>query len=121
MRNLLVVEDNPNTLSGLVTLLGDEGYDVDGVMQGTEALAIAEEKPIDMVLCDFNLPDTNGLQVCQRLRKINPEAIFFLTTAQDSTALTDSAYEYGVKRIFQKPIDMDDLFDTLLGFSKKLV
>ena len=71
MKHLLVVEDNPNTLSGLVTLLGDEGYDVDGVMQGTEALAVAAEKPVDMVLCDFNLPDTNGLQVCQRLKKIN--------------------------------------------------
>ncbi len=120
MKNLLVVEDNPNTLSGLLELLTDEGYDVNGAMQGDEALEIAEKQPIDMVLCDYNLPDTNGLQVCLRLRKINQHAILFRTTASDSTTLFDTASEYGVAKIFPKPINLDDLFKTLLGFSTKL-
>lgn len=117
MKHLLVVEDNPNALSGLVELLGDEGYDVDGVLQGSDALEVAAQKNVDMVLCDYHLPDTNGLQVCQRLKAINPATIFFLTTASDSTRLFDEADQCGISKIFLKPLDLDDLFDSLLRAS----
>ena len=119
MNHLLVVEDDPNTLTGLMELLGDEGYDVNGTMHGIDALEIAAHNPIDMVLCDYNLPDVDGLWVCQRLRKINPDSILFLTTASDSTALVDSARKAGVSKIFPKPINLDDLFQTLLGYTSK--
>ena len=119
MSHLLVVEDDPNTLSGLLELLGDEGYDVNGAMHGNDALQIAAQKPVDMVLCDYNLPDVDGLRVCQRLRKIKPEAILFLTTASDSTTLVDTARKVGVSKIFPKPINLNDLFDTLLGYASK--
>ena len=52
MKHLLVVEDNPNTLSGLLELLSDEGYNVNGVMHGNEAFEVAEKQTIDMVICD---------------------------------------------------------------------
>jgi DNA-binding response OmpR family regulator len=119
MNHLLVVEDDPNTLSGLLELLGDEGFDVNGVMHGNEALEFAAQKQIDMVLCDYNLPDVDGLRVCQRLRKIKPEAILFLTTASDSTTLVDMARKIGVSKIFPKPINLNDLFDTLSGHTTK--
>ena len=108
------MEDNPNTLSGLLELLSDEGYEVNGVMHGKEALAVAEKQSIDMVLCDYNLPDVDGIQLCQRLKELNPEAVLFLTTASDSTVLLDSANTCGVSKIFPKPIDLNDLFNTLL-------
>ena len=119
MNHLLVIEDDPNTLSGLMELLGDEGYDVNGTMHGNDALEIAAQRQIDMVLCDYNLPDLDGLGVCQRLRKIKPEAILFLTTASDSTALVDTARKAGVSKIFPKPLNLNDLFDTLLGYASK--
>ena len=119
MNRLLVIEDDPNTLSGLMELLGDEGYDVNGTMHGNDALEIAAQRQIDMVLCDYNLPDLDGLGVCQRLRKIKPEAILFLTTASDSTALVDTARKAGVSKIFPKPLNLNDLFDTLLGYASK--
>lgn len=121
MKNLLVIEDNPHTLSGLVELLGDEGYEVDGVMQGSDALKVAAQKNIDLVLCDYHLPDTNGLQVCQRLKAINQATILFLTTASDSTTLTDAANQCGVLKIFPKPLDLKELFYTLLKSSTDLV
>ncbi len=119
MNHLLVVEDDPNTLSGLTTLLGDEGYDVNGVMHGNDALEIATNDPVDMVLCDYNLPDVDGLRLCQRLHKIKPEAVLFLTTASDSTALVDIARKSGISKVFPKPINLNDLFETLLGYASK--
>jgi len=113
MKHLLVVEDNANTLTGLLELLSDEGYEVNGVMHGNEAVEIAEKQTIDMVLCDYNLPDVDGIQVCQRLKEINPEAVLFLTTASDSTVLLDTASACGVSKIFPKPIDLNELFNSL--------
>jgi len=119
MNQLLVIEDDPNTLSGLIELLGDEGYQVNGTMLGSHALEIATKSQIDMVLCDYNLPDVDGLQLCQRLRKIKPEAILFLTTASDSTALIDRARKIGISKIFPKPLNLNDLFDTLLVYASE--
>jgi CheY-like chemotaxis protein len=119
MNHLLVVEDDANTLTGLMELLAGEGYDVNGTMHGQEALEIAARKPIDLVLCDYHLPDVDGLRVCQRLRKLKPEAILFLTSASDCTALMDTAKRIGVSRVFPKPINLDDLFQTLLGYTSK--
>jgi DNA-binding response OmpR family regulator len=119
MNHFLVVEDDPNTLNGLLELLGDEGYDVNGTMHGNEALEIAAQKPVDIVLFDYHLPDSDGLRVCQRLRKLRLEAILFLTTASDSTTLVDVARKVGVSKIFPKPINLTDLFNTLLGYASK--
>lgn len=119
MNHLLIVEDDANTLAGLMTLLVDEGYEVNGTMQGQEALEIASQKPIDMVLCDYHLPDGDGLRVCQRLHNLKPEAILFLTSASDCTALMDRARKIGVSKVFPKPINLDDLFQTLLGYASK--
>jgi CheY-like chemotaxis protein len=119
MKHLLLVEDNPSTLSGLMELLSDEGYQVNGVMHGTDALKIAATTPVDMVLCDYNLPDLNGLQVCQRLRKLKPEAVLFLTSASNLANLFDIARKSGIAKIFPKPIDLDDLFEALLGYTAK--
>lgn len=113
MNHLLVVEDDANTLAGLMELLVEEGYDVNGTMHGQDALEIAARQPIDMVLCDYHLPDVDGLRVCQRLRKLKPKAILFLTSASDCTALRDSARSIGISRVFSKPIDLDELFQTL--------
>ena len=53
MRRLLIVEDDLNTLSGLLDLLSDEGYQVQGVTNGKEALKVVLTGPVDMVLCDY--------------------------------------------------------------------
>lgn len=119
MRRLLIVEDDPNTLSGLLELLGDEGYEVQGVMQGNEALEVVSTKPVDMVLCDYNLPDINGLQVCRALKRLRPEMVLFMSTAFDDSKIFESAMECGIKKVFTKPVMLDDLLENLFIYSNR--
>lgn len=119
MRRLLVIEDDSNTLSGLIELLKDEGYEVQGARHGHEALKVIADRPIDMVLCDYSLPDKNGLQVCCELKKLQPGLILFLITAFYNSKLNSTAREYGIAKIFTKPLVLDDLFDVLLRYSNK--
>jgi DNA-binding response OmpR family regulator len=66
---ILVVEDDPRL--GLVIKKGLEGnaYAVDLMMNGEDALAVAQAVPYDLLILDVLLPGLNGFEVCQRLRK----------------------------------------------------
>lgn len=115
MKNLLIIEDDPNTLSGLLELLSDEGYQVHGVMHGNDAMQVVETEQVDMVLCDYSLPDINGLQVCLELKKMQPRLDLFLVTAFYNSKMFNIARKCGVAKIFTKPIVLDDLLETLIA------
>ena len=117
MKRLLVIEDDPNTLHGLEDLLRNDGYWVIGVSRGHQALAVVAREHIDVVLCDYKLPDIDGLQVCNKLRKLQPHLSLFLLTAYSNVEIARGARECGVQKVFQKPLDLDELFRTLFSLS----
>ncbi len=112
MKNLLIVEDDKNTLAGLRELLCDEGYNVFGTNNGLEALSLAAKTQVDIVLCDYCLPEMNGLQVCRELKKIQPDSQLFMYTALRDEETFQNAYDSGVAKIFTKPIIVSELFES---------
>lgn len=120
MISLLIIEDDPNTLSGLQELLSHEGYWVRGVMRGREAFDVAKAEPIDMVLCDYCLPDIDGLQVCRELKRLNSQVVIFLVTAYRNTEVVNAAKECGIEKIIDKPIVPEELFVMLEVAAKRL-
>ena len=66
MARILVVEDDLNTLSGLVEILKEIGYDVTGVDTGQKALKLLEHEQFNVLLTDYKLPDINGLELCDQ-------------------------------------------------------
>lgn len=117
MKRVLVVEDDLNTLRGLEVLLRNDGYAVRGVMRGRQAQALVAREHFDVVLCDYKLPDIDGLQVCLALRELRPHLALFLLTAYSSAEITRGAKECGIERIFHKPLDLDELFKALFSVS----
>jgi CheY-like chemotaxis protein len=120
MKRLLLIEDDPNTLAGLADLLRLGGYWVCAAKDGRAGFELAGAlarqagaAPFDAILCDFKLPDMNGLEVCRRLRQFQPELAFFLLTAYNKAEIIRAAKACGVKKIFYKPLDLDNLFATL--------
>ena len=65
--HLLVVEDDPRVSALLTDTLGDEGYAVDSVTDGLQALGLLEGFPYDLVLLDMMLPHCDGFEVVTRL------------------------------------------------------
>jgi two-component system response regulator HydG len=120
MISLLIIEDDPNTQAGLQELLSDEGYRVRGVMRGREAIKVAKDEPVDMVLCDYCLPDIDGLQVCRELKRLNPQLVIFLVTAYRNTEVVNAAKQCGIEKIIDKPIVPEELFVLLDVAAKKL-
>ncbi len=67
--NILVVDDTPDSLRLLVSILGERGYKVRAAPSGKLAIAAAQTLPPDLILLDINMPDLDGYEVCRRLKQ----------------------------------------------------
>ncbi len=66
---VLVVEDEPSQMEILSYNLSADGYDVAKAFSGEEGLLILEEQEVDLVLLDWMLPETSGLEVCRQIKR----------------------------------------------------
>ena len=66
--DILVVDDIPNNLRFLATMLTEQGYEVRKVLNGQMALIAARAAPPDLILLDIMMPEMNGYEVCQHLK-----------------------------------------------------
>ncbi len=66
--DILVVDDTPDNLHLLSTMLTEQGYKVRGAINGRMALMGAQAQPPDLILLDLNMPEMSGYAVCQALK-----------------------------------------------------
>ena len=66
---VLIVEDNPQSLELMTYLLGAAGHSVHPAQTGEQALQVAEDRDLDLILLDLQLPDLDGYQVLRALRE----------------------------------------------------
>ena len=110
---ILVVDDETAILDTLKILLKREGYAVTTACTGKEALVLLEEDPPDMVLTDIRMPGLTGLDVLNRAREVDPEAVVILMTAQASLQTAMEAVNAGAYHYLQKPFANEELLGLL--------
>lgn len=80
MPRILIVEDEPTIAEPLVYVLARDGYAVETVALGAQAVArAAQAPPVDLMVLDVGLPDLGGLEVCRAVRRESDLPILFLT------------------------------------------
>src|SRR5215510_2975929 len=98
---ILVVEDDRALAATLERVLGAEGYDVEAVGDGSDALQRARHRPFELVVLDILLPGLDGIAVCRRLRAAGTTPILLLTalggTEERVRGLDSGADDYLVK------------------------
>ncbi|NNE17725.1 MAG: response regulator, partial [Myxococcales bacterium] len=82
---VLVVDDKKNMLSLMKKVLRGDAR-VLTAERGLDALKILEAEPVDVVLCDLRMPDTDGVEVLKLSKRVRPQAEFILMTAYASVA-----------------------------------
>ncbi len=103
MKTILAVDDTPSNLDILIELL--EEYDVIDATSGKDALEIANEEKIDLILLDIMMPDIDGFEVCKRLKsneKTKDIPIIFITGKSDQKSI-QKVYECGDSDYVIKP------------------
>lgn len=108
MARVLVVEDEPNIAEFIRRGLTYKGYEVDVAHTGEEALDMAWERPVDLVILDLMLPGIDGIEVCRRLRAAGDVAIIVLT-ARDKIDDKVEGLEAGADDYVTKPFAFEEL------------
>ena len=108
---VLVIEDEENLRKILTDVLSRESIKVVAAQNASEGLALykKENTLIDLVILDFNLPDQNGLEVFEELKKINPKGRVVLTSGFDVDESVERALEAGAVNYIQKPFNRNQL------------
>ncbi|HXY38177.1 MAG TPA: response regulator [Vicinamibacteria bacterium] len=104
-KRILVVDDDENILRLERTILEQKGFSVTTAGGGRRALEIVAEQPFDLVLLDVMMPDTDGFEVCRRLKqdpKTRSVPVVFLTAKTGGEALA-SGFEAGAVMYINKP------------------
>lgn len=86
MHTLLLADDDPAAHALLAAVLRPPLWRIDSAYDGLAALAMAEERPYDVVLTDVRMPGIDGLELLRRIRKIRPEAKVVVMTADSTPA-----------------------------------
>lgn len=105
---VLVVDDDVRIGQALGLALDDEGFDVEAVLTGEQALEHARAAPVDVVLLDLMLPGIDGLAVCRTLRAEGDLPII-MVTARSDTADVIAGLEAGADDYVTKPLVAGEL------------
>jgi DNA-binding NtrC family response regulator len=110
---VLVVDDEVLIRETLAEYLGQEGFHVVTCASGEQALERAAEERFDVVLCDVHLPGVDGLQLLDRLQRIDPETFVLLITAYATVESAVEAFQRGAHDYLMKPILLEEVLSKI--------
>ncbi len=114
---ILVVDDEYGIRTGVQQLLELEGYTVEQAETGRDALAAMAERPFDLILIDYRLPDIDGLTLLQAIRSRAFDGMTCMITAYANIETAITATRQGIDFFLPKPFSPEDLIgvvETLL-------
>jgi two-component system, OmpR family, KDP operon response regulator KdpE len=106
--HILVIDDEPQILRALRTILTARQFRVSTASRGEEGLTLAAAGAPDLVILDMSLPDMDGLEVCRRLREWSQVPIVVLSV-RESERDKVAALDHGADDYLTKPFGIEEL------------
>jgi two-component system KDP operon response regulator KdpE len=106
--HILVIDDEPQILRALRTILSAQNYHVTTARNGEEGLAMAASTRPDLIVLDLGLPDMDGIAVCENLRQWSDTPIIVLSV-RDRERDKVTALDRGADDYLTKPFGIDEL------------
>lgn len=107
--SILVVEDDPAILNGLLDVLVFNGYQVAGVVDGGEGLQRALAERYDLLILDVMLPTLDGFSLCEQIREKMPGQAIIMLTAKGSENDIVTGFKAGADDYISKPFSLREL------------
>jgi len=118
-KRILVVDDEENARIGLSRLLAKEGFIVDSVSNGYEALNYLRQQDVNLIVTDINMPEMNGINFLKELNKSFPKSNVIMVTAYGGVESYIEAMNLGAFEYINKPVKMDELKSILKKIFKE--
>ncbi len=105
---ILVIDDEPQILRALKTILGSKTFRVITASRGEEGLTLAATQKPDLIILDLSLPDIPGMEVCSRIREWSQIPIIILSV-RDRESEKVLALDRGADDYLTKPFGIEEL------------
>lgn len=116
---VLVVEDNKKLARFLQRALQEEGYVVDVLEDGTEAIERSSSIEYDLMILDWMLPGTDGIAVCKALRDRGSGIPILMLTARAEVSERILGLDAGVDDYLPKPFDLGELLARVRALGRR--
>ena len=116
MKQILIIDDEPQVLRMLRKLFEEAGYGVRVAADGEAGIKTYRETPADIIITDIVMPDKEGLGMIRELKRDFPEVKIIAMSGGGKNrpdGYLTMAKEFGALRTFQKPIDVRELLDAV--------
>ena len=117
--SVLIVEDELALRESFQFLLQNLFAEVDTAEDGQEALNKMDERDYDIVLTDLSMPRMSGLRLVDTICTKSQSQIVVAISAHDDEEFSEALAPYNVK-LLNKPLEMDELFETLVPLCEQL-
>ena len=108
-KTLLIADDEPNIRRVLQAIFVKDGYDVQVAENGVKALEWASANPVSLLITDLIMPDMNGVELIQKVKQKQPDAVAIVITAYATIKTCVDAMRFGASDYITKPFDMDEI------------
>lgn len=123
MWKMIVADDEPKIRRGIEGILNWSEFNIDIVGEaedGEIALEVINEKKPDIILLDINMPFLNGLDLLEKLRKINNNSIIIVISGYDDFSYAQKALRFNVFDYILKPVNKKNMEETISKAVNKL-
>jgi DNA-binding NtrC family response regulator len=117
---ILVVDDSAATLEVLERNLRSQGYRVMTAASVADALGILDATPVDLVITDFKMPRTSGIELVRHVRENLPDTEVMMITGYASVQGAVDAVKSGAEEYLAKPFTGDELAEAVRRVLRKL-
>jgi DNA-binding response OmpR family regulator len=118
-KTILVIEDEPHIILGLKDALEFEGFRVVTADCGKEGVVVARQENPDAVLLDLMLPDINGYQVCEELRRWDAFVPIIMLTARSQEVDKIRGLDVGADDYVTKPFSIGELIARIRAIFRR--
>ncbi|MFT6055228.1 MAG: two-component system response regulator HydG [Roseivirga sp.] len=113
MERILIIDDDPDICLLLKKFLAKKGYETFTAQEGREGERWLKENRVDLVLCDFKLPDYSGLEMLQKIKIIDIQIQVVIITGYSDVRIAVEALKKGAFEYVTKPLYPDEILITI--------
>jgi DNA-binding response OmpR family regulator len=116
---ILLVEDEPRLNDFICKGLEQQGYTVDAVTTGSEALSLAATESYDLIILDVMLPGLSGFEVLENLKKFEIKVPVIIVSALNSSERVIEGLDKGAIDYIKKPFDFGEFLARVRAVTRK--